>query len=129
VLLFKSKVKEITKRNQGRNLIEIIKTLNPVIRGFCNYFRIANCKNLLSSLMGWVRRRLRMIQLKLWKKPQKLHRKLRQLGYRGKFKSIAMNRWRNSASPLASISMPNLWFDEIGLFNMESVVTGIIVPC
>jgi RNA-directed DNA polymerase len=126
---FKSKVKEITRRTQGKNLKMILNELNPVLRGFVNYFRIANCKKVLVSLMCWIRRRLRAIQLKLWKKPKKLHRVLRQRGYTGHFDKIKMNSWRNSASPLASYSMPNEWFIKIGLFNMEVVKTGIIVPC
>jgi RNA-directed DNA polymerase len=125
---FKTKVKKLTKKNQGMNLEAVIKRLNPILRGFTNYFRVANCKSLLRDLMCWIRRRLRAIQLKLWKKPRRLHRKLRELGYKGSFKYIRMNSWRNSSSPLASFSMPNQWFYELGLYNAELVETGIIVP-
>ncbi|VGO19782.1 hypothetical protein SCARR_01841 [Pontiella sulfatireligans] len=59
-----------------------VKSSNPVLRGFVNYFKVANCKTELKKLMSWLRRRLRAIQMKLWKKPQKLHRRLRQLGYK-----------------------------------------------
>jgi len=65
---FKQKVKRLTKRNGGINLEEVIKRLNAVIRGFVNYFSIANCKRELKALSGWIRRRLRASQLKLWKK-------------------------------------------------------------
>lgn len=125
---FKEKIKGITGRNQGMNVESVIRKLNPILRGFTNYFRIANCKKLFGKLMAWVRRRLRAIQLKLWKKPKRLHRRLRQLGYKGSFQYIKMNSWRNSASPLASLSMPNKWFEKLGLFNCELVKTGIIVP-
>jgi len=124
---FKSKVKKLTRKNQGMNLEAVIKRLNPILRGFTNYFRIANCKSLLRDLMCWVRRRLRHIQLKLWKNPRRLHRRLRELGYKGSFKYIRMNSWRNSSSPLASFSMPNQWFYELGLYRVELVETGIIV--
>lgn len=126
---FKAKVKKITKRNQGRNLKMILKELNPLIRGFTNYFRVANCSETLKQLMAWIRRRLRTIQLKLWKKPSKLHRVLRQRGYQGNFLKIKMNSWRNSNSPQSSMAMPNCWFDETDLFNMTTVKTGLIVPC
>lgn len=125
---FKAKVKRLTRKTQGVNTEAVIKRLNPLIRGFVNYFRIANCKNLLRSLMSWIRRRLRAIQLKLWKKPEKLHRRLRQLGYSGNFMKIRMSSWRNSASNLASYAMPNIWFSDLGLFDMELVETGVIVP-
>ena len=73
VKAFKGKVKQLTGRNRGRPVADIITALNPVLRGFANYFRIANCRGILKTLMAWLRRRLRAIQLKLWKKPGRLH--------------------------------------------------------
>lgn len=126
--VLKEKVKLITKRTQGINLEMIITKLNPLLRGFANYFRIANCKKMFSRLMSWIRRRLRAIQLKLWKKPDKLIRRIRQLGYKGDFLKIRMNSWRNSACPLAHLAMPDIWFDGLGVVNLEKVETGLIVP-
>lgn len=123
----KEKVKKITRRNSPVNLGKVIADLNPLVRGFANYFRIANCKEAFKELSGWVRRRLRAKQLALWKKPKRLHRRLRQLGYRGKFKAIKMNSWRNAASPLASFAIPNKYLRELGLFDLCSVHTGIPV--
>ena len=124
----KGKVKKITRRNSPVNLEKVIEDLNPVIRGFANYFRIANCKRVLETLMQWIRRRLRAKQLSLWKKPEEaLHRRLRQLGYKGEFQFIKMRSWRNAASPLASFSMPNRYLTELGLFDMGTVKTGISV--
>ena len=124
---FKEKVKSITRRNSPVNLEKVIEDLNPVLRGFSNYFRIANCKGVFLSLAQWIRRRLRAKQLTLWKKPGRLHRRLRQLGHWGEFKKIRMRSWRNSKSPLASYSMPNAWFDELGLFDLGKVETGLPV--
>ncbi len=121
---FKQKVRQLTKRNTGLNLIEIIRRLNPVLRGFANYFSIANCRRAFKALSGWIRRRLRAIQLKLWKKPARLHRRLKQLNYKPPFKFIKMKSWRNSNSPLASYAMPNKCFDELGLYSIEVVETG-----
>lgn len=125
---FKEKVKLLTKRTQGMNMEMVIKRLNPILRGFANYFRIANCKGLFKEIMPWVRRRLRAIQLKLWKKPERLHRRLRQLGYMGSHLKIRMNSWRNSSCKQACMAMPNIWFVEMGLFDMSRVKTGLIVP-
>lgn len=125
---FKAKVKSLTKRTQGMNLEMVIRRLNPVLRGFANYFRIANCKIVFRNLMAWIRRRLRAIQLKLWKKPRRLIRRLRQLGHNGGFPLIKMSSWRNANSISACMAMPNKWFKEIGLFFMTEVETGLIVP-
>ena len=123
---FKAKVKALTKRNGGKPLSVVIKKLNPLLRGFSQYFRIANTKKEFQKLSGWLRRRLRSIQLRLWKKATKLHRKLKQRGYQPPFKFIQMRRWSSSRSPLASWAMPNKWFDEQGLFNLEKVKTGYV---
>ena len=123
---FKAKVKALTKRNGGKPLSVVIKKLNPLLRGFSQYFRIANTKKEFQKLSGWLRRRLRSIQLRLWKKATKLHRKLKQRGYQPPFKFMQMRRWSSSRSPLASWAMPNKWFDEQGLFNLEKVKTGYV---
>jgi len=125
---FKEKVKLLTKKCQGVNIEMVIRRLNPLLRGFANYFRIANCKRVFQDLMCWLRRRLRAIQLKLWKKPDKIQRRLRQLGYTGYFPKIKMTSWRNSNSIQTSLAMPNKWFDELKLFNMKLAETGLIVP-
>lgn len=123
---FKGKLKQMTKRNGGKPLCTVIKELNPILRGFSQYFRIANASRELKEIAAWLRRRLRSIQLRLWKKPRRLHRRLRQMGYKPPFKLINMTSWRNAASPLASYAMPNKWFDELGLVNLEHVRTGYV---
>jgi group II intron reverse transcriptase/maturase len=56
---FKSRVRYLTRRQQPRNLQMVIWHLNPVVRGFMNYFFLANMKGLSERLDGWVRMRLR----------------------------------------------------------------------
>lgn len=126
LLRFKNKVKAMTRRNSAGNLQTVISELNPTIRGFANYFRIANCKTTLSLLMQWIRRRLRAKQLRLWKKPAKLTRRLRQLGRKDEPTSMRMSRWRNSRSPLAGYAIPNAEIMKLGLYDMTSVETGVL---
>ena len=121
---FKEKVKKRTRRNSPVNLEKVIKDLNPVLRGFANYFKAANCKKVFNELAKWIRRRLRAKQLSQWKKPGRLHRRLRQLGYEGEFKKIRMSSWRSSASPLANCALSNDYFRELGLFDLGSVCTA-----
>jgi len=128
VAIFKEKVKFITRKNSSGNIASVIKRLNPVLRGFMNYFRVANCKALQRTLMSWIRRRLRAVQMRLWKKPSRLHRRLRQLNFKGEFKCIEMRKWHNSQSQLASWSMPNKWFhEELKLFNLQDVTVGFTI--
>lgn len=123
---FKRKAKALTRRNRSGNLNEVIVKLNPLMRGFSNYFRVANCKRMLDDLMAWIRRRLRARQLALWKKPGRLHRRLRQLGYKGDFMFIKMKSWRNAASPLVNMALSNKELAKMGLFDMSSVKTGFL---
>ena len=123
---FKDAVRKITPRNNGMNVEEMVKRLNPLLRGWGNYFRVANCKEIFGKLMKWIRRRLRMKQMREWKSWKPLHRALRQLGYKGDFEKISMFRWRSSASPLINYALPNSWFDKLGLVNLSSIKTGIL---
>ncbi|MFD1591302.1 group II intron maturase-specific domain-containing protein, partial [Alteromonas oceani] len=121
---FRRKLKQMTKRNGGKPLQSVIKGLNPLLRGFSQYFRIADASRAFRQIASWLRRRLRSVQLKLWKKASRLHRWLRQRGYKGKFVYMNMTSWRSARSPLASYAMPNSWFNELGLVNLEDVRTG-----
>lgn len=122
----KDKIRELTPRNSGLNLEYMVWKLNPILRGWCNYFKIANCKSTFANIIGWIRRRLRMKQMKEWKSYKSLHKTLRRMGYKGEFKKISMATWRNSASPLVCMALPNAWFDEIKLFDMSKVETAVL---
>jgi len=123
---FKDNIRELTPRNHGMNVEAMIKRLNPVLRGWANYFKIANCKRKFAELMQWVRRRLRMKQMKEWKSWKALFKTLRRNGYRGEYTKISMTRWRNSSCYLIHQAIPNKWFDEVGLINLETYKTGTL---
>ncbi len=123
---FKDKVRRLTPRNHGKNVQRQIAELNRFLRGWIQYFRLANCKGFLRDVMGWIRRRLRMKKMREWKSCKGLHRALRQRGYKGNFEKISMFRWRNSASPLLSLALPNVWFDQMGLVDLTKYEVGIV---
>ena len=122
----KDKIRKLTPRNSGVNIEEMIKRLNPVLRGWSNYFKVASSRDLFNRLMKWIRRRLRMKQMKEWKSYKPLHKELRRRGYKGDFLKISMVTWRNFASPLVSMALPNKWFDEMKLFDMARVETNVL---
>lgn len=61
---YKEKVRQITRRQQGNNLAEMIKKLNEVSRGFGNYFGIGNVKKKFQRLDEWTRMRVRAFMRK-----------------------------------------------------------------
>ena len=123
---FKEKVRACTRRNTPVNLQKVIGDLNPILQGFANYFKVANVNGWFKEMMSWIRRRLRAIQMRHWKKPRKLHRRLRQLGYIGEFDFIRMSCWRNAACQLSHWAIPNAWFDGLGLYRMDKLETGVL---
>ena len=77
---FEKKLKEITGRSNAKSIDEIIIKLNQVIRGWINYFRIADMKSIMKRISEHLRHRLRMVIWKYWKIPRARYRALRKLG-------------------------------------------------
>jgi RNA-directed DNA polymerase len=113
---FKKSIIDVTKRNQTVNLEEFVKRrLNPIIRGWGRYFGIGFSKTLFQKMDSWIRRRLRMIQLRSWRKIRKLHRELRRRNWKGELPYLSMTRWRNSKTEHVHFAIPNERFREIKL--------------
>lgn len=126
VAAFKQAIKRITRRNSPVNLAKVIADLNPVLRGWGNYFKMANCKTLFRTLAGWIRRRLRAKQLALWKNPARLIRRLRQVGFTGELERMRMTTWRTSRNSYVSSAISNGHLMELGLFDLASLTTGVL---
>ena len=77
---FKEKLHVFSKRSWSVSMDYRIVKLNPVIRGWINYFRICDMKTLMKELDGWLRVRIRMCIWKQWKTPQRREWGLRKLG-------------------------------------------------
>ncbi|WP_453990916.1 group II intron reverse transcriptase/maturase [Bacillus nitroreducens] len=119
---FKNKVKEITKRNQTINMEKLIKEkLNPYLRGWANYFGYWHSKTLFTEFDKWIRRRLRSVQLRSWRKIRKLHRELRRRKWKGELPQLRMYAWRSSMSTPVHVALPNEWFKEIGLISLVDI--------
>ena len=76
----KRKLKQLTNRSWSISLDERIKKINYVVRGWVNYFRIANMKGMLEEIDKHLRTRIRVIIWKQWKKISRRYKALRQLG-------------------------------------------------
>lgn len=123
---FKEKVRLLTPRSMGGKFCSYLKNLNALLGGFSTYFRISKSARLFKELMGWIRHRLRMMMLKSWKSWRGLHKQLRRMGYKGSFKKIAMNKWRNAKCTLAHMALPKSWFEQQGLFDMHKVTSNTL---
>jgi len=77
---FKLKIRQITSRSNGQNIIKRILRLNLYLRGWIQYFSLSDSSYTLQRLEGWIRRRLRMCLWKQWKKRRTKYRNLIKLG-------------------------------------------------
>jgi len=120
----KDKIKEMTARNNGIGNESRIKKLRSYIMGWINYFKIADMKKLLSEIDEWMRRRIRMVYWKQWKKVRTRFKMLQILGiHKQKAWEYANTRkgyWRISNSPILSKSLNNDTIKRFGfLFFSE----------
>src|SRR2546428_456078 len=118
----KAKIRKITQRNRGRSLIQIIKELNQMLRGWNVYFRHAKSSRFLQETDSWLRRKLRCYRLKQCKRVKTLQTFLHGLGV-AKWQSwiLALSgkgHWRKSGAPQSHQAMNLKWFEELGLYSL-----------
>ncbi|MTI72009.1 MAG: group II intron reverse transcriptase/maturase, partial [Firmicutes bacterium] len=123
---FKDKIRKKTVRNAGRKMINIIKALNPVLRGWINYYRVANIKTLIRDIMRWIRRRLRMIKMKQWKTYKAMHKEMRRQGIKGNGKKMAVTKWKNSKVHIIHRLLPNKYFHDLELIDLTEYEVGLL---
>jgi len=125
----KQKLKELFREGKGRNLVRFInEDLNPVIRGWINYFRLAEVKGFAEDIDGWVRRHLRKLKWQQWKRPRTRYAELQRLGLdEERARKSAFNgrgKWWNSGASHMNAVLRKKYFDTIGLVSMLDVVLG-----
>jgi RNA-directed DNA polymerase len=120
----KERVREITRRNRGVSMNEVIGELNLFLNGWVAYFRVAECKSHLQRMDEWIRRKLRCLRLKQCKRPKPIADWLRKLGVPEWRAWILAGSgkgwWRMSGSPPATEGMSNRWFESQGLMILIS---------
>lgn len=89
----KRKLKQLTNRSWSISLDKRIKQINYLVRGWVNYFRIANMKSVITEIDEHLRTRIRVIIWKQWKIPKRRTKALIQLGVRPELaKTISYTR-------------------------------------
>ena len=76
----RARVKELTSRRYVTSYEEWKRKLKQFITGWVNYYKLADMKKLLMSTDEWMRRRIRMVFWKKWKRVRTRYRNLRKLG-------------------------------------------------
>jgi len=119
---FKAKLRTLFRRGRGRNLQRFIQELAPVLRGWVNYFRLAQVKGLFEELDQWIRRKLRCLLWRRWKRP---YTRVKNLMKRGldeeRARKAATNGhgpWWNAGASHMNEAYPKRYFDELGLVTL-----------
>jgi group II intron reverse transcriptase/maturase len=114
----KQKVKEITDRNGGRSLAQVVERLSSYLTGWRAYFRQADTPGIFEDLDKWIRHRLRALQLKQWKRGTTTYRELVARGtpveLAAKIAANTRRWWHNSAIGL-NVALPTRYFDQLGV--------------
>jgi len=119
---FKDKIREVTGRSNGMGILERKIRLNQVIRGWMNYFKLADAKNLLHKLDKWIRSRIRMVIWKQWKKIRTRSENLKSLGIKEEqawmWANTRKGYWRTAHSPILSLALSNERLKRAGYLSL-----------
>jgi group II intron reverse transcriptase/maturase len=120
---FCDKLRRLTKRTRSGKLEEIIHEINTYIVGWIGYYRQANTPSVYVGLDKWIRRRLRQMIWKRWKRGTTRFRELVRLGvpkWRAQGGAGGRSPWRMSTSPVIKEALSNEYFHNLGLKSIKS---------
>ena len=119
---FKAKLKTLFRRGRGRNLQRFITELTPVLRGWITYFRHAEVKGIFDAMDGWIRRKLRCL---LWRRWKRSHTRTKNLMKQGLDEARAWKSatnghgpWWNAGASHMNEAFPAQFFDTLGLVSL-----------
>ena len=123
---FKGKLRDLFRRGRGRSISQAIEEMKPILLGWANYFRLAETKGVFEELDGWIRRKLRCIVWRQWKRPRTRAKKLMKRGLKEEraWKSAYNGRgpWWNSGASHMNEAFPKSYFEKLGLVSLLSRV-------
>jgi RNA-directed DNA polymerase len=116
---FKQKARELTERTRGISIEQMTKVLANYLRGWKSYFGFCETPSVLKALDQWIRRRLRSVIWKQWKRGRVRFAKLCALGVNkdlaAKTAGSAHGPWHLANSRALSYAFPIAYFDTLGL--------------
>jgi group II intron reverse transcriptase/maturase len=118
VAKMRAKIRQLTSRSNGWSNETRIEKLKQYIRGWVNYFKIADIKTLMKQTDEWMRRRIRMIYWKQWKKTKTRFKMLKQYGINEQksweYANTRKGYWRIADSPILHKSLGNETLKKLG---------------
>jgi RNA-directed DNA polymerase len=116
---FKERVRDLTRRDCGNSLDTMTKSLARYLIGWRGYFGFSELPSELRRLDKWIRRRLRAIARKQWKRGRKRYKELRRRGVdhdrAARTAGSGHSPWRMALTPAMHLALPNAFFTALGL--------------
>jgi len=118
----REKLKEIFRRGRGQTLKRVIAAVNKATTGWVRYFRLSEVKQAFEHLDIWIRRRLRCILWRQWKRTPARHRRLIRFGLCKELAQLSAGNgrgpWWNSDAPHMREAVNNSFLAEQGLVSL-----------
>jgi group II intron reverse transcriptase/maturase len=114
----KESVRKLTRRTGGKSMVQVAQKLSSYLNGWRAYFGRAQTPRVMRALDEWIRRRMRVIQLKQWKRGTTAFRELRARGVEfdaAVYIARYVRSWWRCSNSLIHIAFPNRFFDELGI--------------
>ncbi len=124
---FRMKAKLLFRKGRGMNLRWFItKYLNPFLRGWANYYRLCKVKTMVEELDFWIRRRLRLIIWRQWKRPHTRYKRFITAGFdHDHAMQCAYNKrgpWWNAGARHMNFVLPTAFFANFGLVTLLALI-------
>jgi RNA-directed DNA polymerase len=120
----KERIKKLTRRKRGNSLKQIIEELTSYLRGWIGYFGYCQTPTVLQNLEQWLRRKLRCLIWKRWKRSTTRFKRLRAMGLtitqaREGAGNGAHGPWRMSRTPPINSALSIAYFQSLGLPTLK----------
>jgi RNA-directed DNA polymerase len=123
---FEKKLKQLTKRNRGGDIRQIIKEINEVTTGWINYYGISYMKGYIQGINQWIRRRIRQIIWKRWKRIKTRYKSLIKLKIPKRkaweWANTRKGYWRIACSHILHRAINNKILEKVGLKDLNHLL-------
>lgn len=127
----RDRLRELTRRTRSGLLADIVEEVNRQVRGWVSYFRLADTPTPFGELDEWLRRRLRQLVWKRWKRGRTRWRALVALGVPPTLAGLgAVDKgpWRMAATPVVNMALSNAYWKAEGLLSLLEIYHRLRQP-
>ncbi len=120
---FTQRIRQMTSRNGGRSLPRVVEELRTYLLGWKAYFHLAETPGIFRTLAQWMARRLRLVQLKQWKRGRTAYREMGTLGtpewLARKAARFTRHWWKLTNHGALTTALPGKLFEQMGLPRLQ----------